>query len=121
MDPGMTTVRIFGQEYSIRSESDGDHVKRVAALVDEKMREVSNTSSQVSSVKVAILAALNLADELVSLRRGEMRSVEELESRARRMARALEDALTDPQSAEEGAAEPAGSDASLRVSESEAS
>ena len=65
MDPETTTVRIFGREYSIRSENDPEYVRRVAALVDEKMREVSTASSQVTSVRVAILASLNLADEVL--------------------------------------------------------
>jgi len=121
MDPAKTTVRIFGQEYSVRSESDGEHVQQVAALVDEKMREVANASSQVSSLRVAILAALNLADELVSLRKGEMRSVDELDTRALRLARALEETLESDNPSKEESADSQDGDDSLRVLESEGS
>ena len=121
MDPGTTTVRIFGQEYTVKSESDGEHVQAVAALVDEKMREVSNASSQVSTIRVAILAALNLADAVVSLRRGEMRGVEELATRALHLARALEEGLlAQPSPATEGA-DGSDRDVPLRAKESEAS
>jgi cell division protein ZapA len=117
MDPAQNTVRIFGQEYSVRAESNAEHVREVAELVDQKMREVASASSQVSTVRVAILAALNLADELMSLRSGEMRSVEELDARALRLARALETNL----SSEEESAGASDTDTSLRVSESEGS
>lgn len=90
MDPATTTVRIFGQEYAIRSENDPEYVRRVAALVDEKMREVADASAQVTSVRVAILAALNLADEVLQSREKGHGADEELEARARRLAQALE-------------------------------
>ncbi len=116
MDPAKTTVRIFGQEYSVRADTNAEHVRQVAELVDEKMREVASRSSQVSTIRVAILAALNLADELVSLRAGEMRSVDELQTRALQLANALEARL----SSKEDSTAP-GVETPLRVSESEGS
>ncbi len=61
-------VRIYGEEYSIRSKDDPAYVNRVAAYVDEKMNEVANSTQVISTSKIAILAALNIADEYMRLR-----------------------------------------------------
>lgn len=58
-------VYIYGQKYVIRSESSEEYVREVASLVDRKMREVAQRGSSVSTLNVAVLAALNIADELL--------------------------------------------------------
>jgi cell division protein ZapA len=62
-------VDIFGSEYVIKGEGDPSYIKEVAKYVDEQMRKVSMATSNVSSLKVAILTALNLADELFKLKK----------------------------------------------------
>ena len=61
-------VDIFGATYHVRGDDDTSHLQRLAALVDQKMREVAGHSSSVDRAKVAILAALNIADELARIR-----------------------------------------------------
>jgi cell division protein ZapA len=56
-------VEIYGQTYNLRGEGDTSYITDLAAFVDRKMREVSDTTATVDSLKVAILAALNIADE----------------------------------------------------------
>lgn len=63
----VTTVKIYNQTYGIRG-NDPDHIRRLADLVDKKMCEVAEYTPTVDSAKVAILAALNIADEYVSTR-----------------------------------------------------
>ena len=92
LDPELTNVTIFGQEYSVRGGSDPEYVRRVAALVDARMRDVARTAHQVSSVRVAILAAMNIADEL--LRSQQPDGNQALQARARRLAESLEQALS---------------------------
>ncbi len=58
-------VEIFGQTYSLRAEADADHVKRVAELVDRKMREVATAARSVSTLQIAVLAAMDLASEFL--------------------------------------------------------
>jgi len=58
-------VYIYGQKYVIRSESSEEYVREVASLVDRKMREVAQRGRSVSTLNVAVLAALNIADELL--------------------------------------------------------
>ncbi len=57
------TVEIYGQAYHL-SSTDLERVKRLAARVDDQMRAVSAHGRTVDSLRVAVLAALNLADEL---------------------------------------------------------
>lgn len=61
-------VRIFNHDFGLRSPGGAERVRRAAALVDGRMREVSAQITTHDVAKVAILAALNLADELQSLR-----------------------------------------------------
>ena len=57
------TVEIYDQTYHL-SGQDAEHIRKLAALVDAKMRAVAAQGRTVDSLRVAVLAALNLADEL---------------------------------------------------------
>jgi cell division protein ZapA len=57
------TVEIYDQTYHL-SGQDIEHIRKLAALVDAKMRAVAAQGRTVDSLRVAVLAALNLADEL---------------------------------------------------------
>lgn len=56
-------VEIFGQSYNLRGEGDTSYLQELAGFVDRRMREVADATGTVDSLKVAILAALNIADE----------------------------------------------------------
>ena len=57
-------VEIYNQTYTLRSnDGDVEYIQRLAAFVDSRMREIAAGSLTVDSLKVAILAALNIADE----------------------------------------------------------
>jgi cell division protein ZapA len=62
-------VNIFGSDYVIKGEGDPQYIREVAAFVDSKMKEIASTTSNVSSIKVSILTALNLADELFKIKK----------------------------------------------------
>ena len=63
-------VEIYGQRYSLRAADDTEavYVEQLAAHVDRKMREIAQTTPTVDSFKVAVLAAVNIADEFMQLR-----------------------------------------------------
>lgn len=68
MAPKSTTsldVEIFGAVYHVRGDHGREHLERLAAVVDGKMREIGAKVTTVDTGKIAILAALNLADELL--------------------------------------------------------
>jgi cell division protein ZapA len=62
-------VKIFGQEFTIKGEDSPEYVEELSEFVDKKMREVASASSVITSHKVAILTAINIADELFRLRK----------------------------------------------------
>jgi cell division protein ZapA len=62
-------VTIFNQTYRLRSKSDSEHVREVARLVDERMRQLSSQMGNHDLFKIAVLAALNIADEMQNLRK----------------------------------------------------
>jgi cell division protein ZapA len=71
-------VEIFGGTYSIKGEADPEYVRQLARFVDEKMRSLAQRSpSTVSAQKIAVLAAMNMADELSRLK-NRQRKVEEM-------------------------------------------
>lgn len=57
-------VKIFNQAYSLRTNREVEHIKRIAGLVDERMRLISAHTTAHDLAKIAIFAALNIADEL---------------------------------------------------------
>jgi cell division protein ZapA len=61
-------VSIFDQTYSLRSVSGDEHVKRIAHIVDERMRLISEQTTTFDLTRIAVLAALNIADELERMR-----------------------------------------------------
>jgi cell division protein ZapA len=64
-----TTVEIFGQAYNVRGEGDPDYLAELARFVDSRMREVAAQVATVDPMKIAILAALNIADEFSRFKR----------------------------------------------------
>ena len=62
-------IFVQGQQYAVRSDLDPAYVTELAAYVDEKMRLVANEITSTDSMRVAMIAALNLADEVFRARR----------------------------------------------------
>jgi len=71
-----TRVTICGEDYTIRSDSPPEHTRAVAAYVDAKIREVLESASVVESHKAAILAALQITDELFEARQAQRESAD---------------------------------------------
>ncbi|HXG50231.1 MAG TPA: cell division protein ZapA [candidate division Zixibacteria bacterium] len=61
-------VEILGQKFTISSEADEDYMRMVAEYVDSKMQELSRASKTAAKSNLAMLAALNIADEYHRLR-----------------------------------------------------
>jgi cell division protein ZapA len=64
-----TTVEIFGQTYNVRGEGDPNYLAELARFVDSRMRDVAAEVATVDPMKIAILAALNIADEFSRYRK----------------------------------------------------
>jgi len=92
-------VQILGQQLSIRGEADQDYIVGVAGYVDRKMREITEKLPVASLSKVAILASLNIADELFKERASRERDDESHTDRKARLEAVLDrldQVLSDP-------------------------
>lgn len=81
-ETSVTTVLIFGQEYKIRGFDDRQYVEKVAGYVDEKMKELARNASSLGPERLAVLAALNIADELFQESRKSSEAILSIERRA---------------------------------------
>ena len=86
---GRVDVEIFVNVYTVRDEKDPEYVRRVAEFVDRKMREIAQVTDTVSTSRIAILASLNIADELMTM----LEESEELKARMRKMTQHIEEML----------------------------
>jgi cell division protein ZapA len=86
-------VEIHGQQYPIRSGLDPTYVAELAAYVDEKIRLASKETPAGDTLKLAVLAALNIADEVFRGREDERRGSASLTARAAELERMLDLAL----------------------------
>jgi cell division protein ZapA len=90
---GPVKVQIFGQTYAIRGELDEAYVQKLAAFVDEKMRAIADATATVDTQKLAVLAALAIADELYSTQKERGDREELLREQAERCLTLVERAL----------------------------
>ena len=81
-----TRVTIFGEEYTLKSDTPPEHTRAVAAYVDKAIREVMGSAAVVESHKAAILAALSITDELFRERAGNEEMAEAMNGLSRRTA-----------------------------------
>lgn len=84
------SVDIHGQRYPIRSTLDEEYVVRLAGYVDEKMRAAAESSPSGDALRLAVLAALNVADELFRCRDASRARTGELAERAGELERLLD-------------------------------
>jgi len=88
------TVEIAGQAYPIRSTLDPKYVAELAGYVDEKMRAASDAAPSSDLLGLAVLVALNIADEYFRARDQQSSASGELNARALRLERLVDDVLS---------------------------
>ena len=93
-EPNTLSVTIFGSEYKIKG-ADPDYIQTVAAYVDGKMRELERRLATGTPTKIAILASLNIADELFRERAERGRLDIELASRTKALTKTLGDSIRE--------------------------
>jgi cell division protein ZapA len=95
---GSVRVEIFDQAYNLRG-SDADYIIKLADYVDSKMRAVAEQTNTIDTVRLAVLAALNIADEYHLLRRKQEGGSSTYRQRAHKLADALDEVLEEPRKA----------------------
>jgi cell division protein ZapA len=91
---GGVRVEIFDQAYNLRG-SDPEYILKLAEYVDSKMRAVAEATNTIDTVRLAVLAALNIADEYHLLRRKQEYGATDYQKRAHVLASALDEVLTE--------------------------
>jgi cell division protein ZapA len=89
----MAKIQIYGKTYSLKSSSDEVRVEEAAAFVDAKMRELAQARSKSSSADLAVLAALNIAQDLMELQKQTDANNEAQQEKIGRLLNALEGEL----------------------------
>jgi len=88
-----TEIEIFGAIYQVRGQQDPEYLQELALIVDGKMREIAQHVSTVDTAKIAILVALNLADELQQGREKFQGEREEVQARINALTGQLRETL----------------------------
>ena len=90
------SVEIYGQTYNVRGEGDPAYLTELARLVDARMYDVASKVATSDITKIAILAALNIADEFSRYRKENGESVEHWVERAEELSNRLGKMLSEP-------------------------
>jgi cell division protein ZapA len=87
-------VEIFDQAYNLRG-SDPEYILKLAEYVDSKMRAVAEATNTIDTVRLAVLAALNIADEYHLLKKRQDGGTTDYQKRAHLLANALDEVLQE--------------------------
>ena len=85
-------IRILGQELSVLSDAEDEQVANVVQFVNKKIEEILQSRDGLKTINVAILAALNVSEELLKLKGINRELCDQLESRAEKLIQLIEDA-----------------------------
>jgi len=86
-------IEIYDQSYNVNADGNEEYLKELAAYVDGKMRSIAESTRMVDSLKVAVLAALNIADETFTLRQRQQEIDGPLRKRVEKCVAMVEKAL----------------------------
>lgn len=93
LEEKIVKIRIYGSEYSIRSEENSKRIKEVAKYVDEKMHEIDKNVRVDSSLKIAILTCINITGEFFSERQKTKELREKLQNKINKLNSILDDKI----------------------------
>ena len=89
----MAKIQIYGKTYNLKSSSGEIETEEVAAYVDSKMHELAEIKNKTPSLDLAVLAALNIAQELMELQKQTDANNKDIEDKVGRLLAALENEL----------------------------
>ncbi len=83
-------VKVFGQTYTVKTDAEEGHIQEVARYVNEKVDEVLKKTKSVSTLNVAILTALNIADDLLREKAKRVALLKEVEVKSKGLVEKIE-------------------------------
>ena len=92
----VTTVEIYNRTYKLRSGGNADYVRELAEHLDSRMVALSRQTPTVDSLKIAILAALSIADEYLTLKQEHQKLRQEISEKVERMDGLIQPFVDDP-------------------------
>ena len=101
-DSKMISVNIYGQDYMLKSEANEEYLNRIAKLVEEKMKEIEGTGLDPNSqqLKIAVLAAMNIADELLQSKDSKDKLISSVESKSNSFIEYIDERIKEIESIE---------------------
>jgi cell division protein ZapA len=93
MPTNQLRVNIFGAEYVLKATENQEELIKIAEYVDQKMKEINRSQSINSNVKIAILAALNIAEELFQNQKYQERLIDQVNHESQKLNRSLQDVI----------------------------
>jgi len=92
----LVRVTIYGQEYTVKAKAEPSYIVSVANYVNEKMEEVENSLTTVQSpLRVAILAAMNITDELLTSRKEKDELINQVDEKTMFLVDLIDDKLSE--------------------------
>jgi cell division protein ZapA len=86
----LVEIKVFGQTYTVKTDAEENHIQAVAQYVNEKMEEILKKTRSVSSLNVAILTALNIADDLLREKEKRKALLQEIEAKSKDLAEKID-------------------------------
>ena len=102
-EPKTISVNIYGQDYMLKSTGDEEYIHKIAKIVQERMKEVESTGldSNSQQLKIAVLAAMNIADELLQSEDKKNRLITRIESKGNSFIEYIDDRIKEIESTKE--------------------
>ena len=86
----LVEIKVFGQTYTVKTDAEENYIQDVAKYVNEKMDEVLKKTKSVSTLNVAILTALNIADDLLKEKEKRISLLREVETKSKDLVEKIE-------------------------------
>ena len=101
LNPKVIKVKILGQDYVLRSSAGQKYLNEVSAFVNERMNEIKNSGIDDSQqLRIAVLAAMNITDELFSYKKAKQKFVDQVEAKTRSIAEFIDNRIEEIDSKE---------------------
>ena len=100
MSSNVVTINILGQEYTLKTSADPEYIQKVAKYVNEKMEEIieSGIDSQSQQLRIAILASMNITDELFMNKSDKRKLIDTIEAKTLAISDYVNDKINEVES-----------------------
>lgn len=89
----LVRVEILGREYVVKSDEGEERVKKIATYVNQKIKEISESTKTVSTLNAAILAAMNIANDYFQIMEEKKNYRQDYESKAEHLIAMIDDRI----------------------------